>query len=74
MKNSDNKDFVDQLMNRAFNFKAPPMPNFKKMTRDTEVVELDFNQLSYLNAAGSATPNLVEMMKNNQDLPPTTKK
>jgi hypothetical protein len=44
--------FVDKLMNRAFDFPAPEMPDFKCENQDAAVEELDFEQLDYLVAAG----------------------
>lgn len=73
MKKNEDNDFVDQLMDRVFNFKAPPMPDFKNIDKEVEVIELDFNQLSLLNAAGEATPGLADLMKNKKDLPPSQK-
>ena len=44
--------FVDKLMNRAFDFPAPEMPDFKCENQDTAIEKLDFEQLDYLVAAG----------------------
>lgn len=49
---STEKNFVDDLMTKAFNFKAPEMPDFSQIKEDQEIRELDFEQLEYLNAAG----------------------
>lgn len=49
---STEKDFVDDLMKEAFNFKAPEMPDFSQIEEDQTIMELDFEQLEYLNAAG----------------------
>lgn len=49
---STEKDFVDDLMNKVFNFKAPEMPDFSQSAEDQEIIELDFEELEYLNAAG----------------------
>lgn len=46
------ENFVDDLMNRAFDFPAPEMPDFKQIKQDNEIEELDFEQLDYLAAAG----------------------
>ena len=46
------EDFVDKLMNRAFDFPAPEMPDFKCGDQDDSIEELDFEQLDYLAAAG----------------------
>lgn len=46
------KNFIDDLMNKAFNFKAPEMPFFSQIKENHEITELDFEQLEYLNAAG----------------------
>ena len=46
------EDFVDKLMNRAFDFPAPEMPDFKCENQDTAIEKLDFEQLDYLAAAG----------------------
>ena len=46
------EDFVDKLMNRAFDLPAPDMPDFKCKNQDTAIEKLDFEQLDYLVAAG----------------------
>ena len=46
------EDFVDKLMNLAFDFPAPEMPDFKFGNQDDSIKELDFEQLDYLTAAG----------------------
>jgi hypothetical protein len=46
------EDFVDTLMNKVFNFPAPPLPNFKEIKPVAVVEELDLEQLDYLAAAG----------------------
>ena len=46
------EDFVDKLMNRAFDFPAPEMPDFKCENQDAAIEKLDFEQLDYLVAAG----------------------
>jgi hypothetical protein len=46
------EDFVDKLMNRAFDFPTPEMPDFKFGNQDDSIEELDFEQLDYLAAAG----------------------
>ena len=43
--------FVDKLMNRAFDFPAPEMPDFKCENQDAAIEKLDFEQLDYLVAA-----------------------
>ena len=44
--------FVDKLMNRAFDFSAPEMPDFKCGNQECSIEELDLEQLDYLAAAG----------------------
>jgi hypothetical protein len=46
------ENFVDELMNRAFDLPAPEMPDFKCGNQDDSIEELDFEQLDYLAAAG----------------------
>ena len=46
------EDFVDKLMNRAFDFPAPEMPDFKCGNQECSIEELDLEQLDYLAAAG----------------------
>ena len=46
------ENFADSLMNKAFNYPAPEMPDFKHITQEDTVEELDFEQLEYLAAAG----------------------
>jgi hypothetical protein len=46
------ENFVDHLMNRAFDFPAPEMPGFKDIKQSDGIEELDFEQLDYLAAAG----------------------
>lgn len=50
---NEKENFVDDLMNKAFNLEAPEMPDFAQIKEDSEVTELDFEQLDYLNAAGA---------------------
>ena len=49
---SRKENFVDELMNRAFDFPAPEMPDFKCGNQNDSIEELDFEQLDYLTAAG----------------------
>ena len=49
---SQKENFVDKLMNRAFDFPTPEMPDFKCGDQDDSIEELDFEQLDYLAAAG----------------------
>ena len=46
------EDFVDKLMNLAFDFPAPEMPDFKCGNQECSIEELDLEQLDYLAAAG----------------------
>lgn len=49
---NNKKDFVEDLMNKAFHFPAPEMPDFSRIKEDQKIMELDLEQLEYLNAAG----------------------
>ena len=46
------ENFADVLMNKAFSFSAPAMPDFKQIKQDDAVEELDSTQLDDLAAAG----------------------
>lgn len=47
-------DFVDELMNKAFDLEAPEIPDFAQCEENNDVMELNFEQLDYLAAAGAA--------------------
>ena len=38
------ENFADSLMNKAFNYPAPEMPDFKHITQEDTVEELDLEQ------------------------------
>ena len=46
------ENFTNVLMNKAFNFSAPSMPDFEQIKQDDTIEELDSEQLDYLAAAG----------------------
>lgn len=57
---NEKKDFVDELMDKAFDLDAPEMPDFAQIKEEDEVMELDFEQLDYLNAAGAMELQLIK--------------
>lgn len=54
------KDFVDILMKKAFNFKAPPMPDFNELQAKEvrsdfdELIPMNDDELDFVNAAGNS--------------------
>lgn len=60
---SNKENFVDDLMNKAFDLSAPEMPDFAGLDENDEVMELDFEQLEYLNAAGAMEIQLDKRQK-----------
>lgn len=58
---NEKENFVDELMNKAFDLEAPGMPDFAQIKENSEVTELDFEQLDYLNAASAMEITLIRM-------------
>ena len=73
MAEEENKDFVDELMDRAFRLPLAAMPDFSAIRREDEnnsVTELDEEELAMLAAAGIPhCDNLSQ--QHQQELPPS---